>query len=145
MSKVSLGRQDSKNPVTSRQRHCIISIFITPASESHGFVLKAYKHIRQYSTNPLYSCQGEHKSPLGLFGCVQLVCKQYHNQDAQGCLSASQHNTMQWQGVCPDLAPELHDFLLTLLAPVGKVTRGLLHLPHETHLQCMPGSVGACV
>ena len=55
-----------------------------------------------------------------------------------------QANMMQRQGVCPDLASELHDFLLTLLAPVGKVTGGLLHLPHQTHLQRMPGSVSAC-
>ncbi len=52
---------------------------------------------------------------------------------------------MQWQGVCPDLASELHDFLLTLLAPVSEVTGGLLHLPHQTHLHSVVGFVSACI
>ena len=33
-----------------------------------------------------------------------------------------------------DLASELHHFLLSLLTPVGKVPRRLLHLPHQAYL-----------
>lgn len=106
---------------------------------------QAYKRVRQCSTTAV-PCKAVrvNKKPSGTVW-VSTICLQAIPQSrCTGLFVGFRNNTMQWQGVCADLASELHDFLLTLLAPVGKVTGGLLHLPHQTHLQCMPAFVSAC-